>query len=202
MKDLPLFPLHSVLFPGGQLSLRVFEARYLDLMSACLRERSSFGVVALQKGAEVHKPSQPTAVFERVGCMALILEADCAQAGIMQVRCKGEARFEIKSSRQQSNGLWVADIELLEPDENLAPTEQLVGTARSLAQAISNLKEQGQLPFLQPYQFESAGWIANRWCELLPISLAAKQKLMELDNPMMRLELVDEYLRGKGVITS
>jgi hypothetical protein len=71
---------------------------------------------------------------------------------------------------------------------------------RALANAIATLKQQGSEPFLPPYSFDDAGWVANRWCELLPISLAAKQKLMELDQPQVRLQLVDEFLRTKGVI--
>jgi Lon protease-like protein len=200
MTSLPLFPLRSVLFPGGQLHLKVFEARYLDLVATCLRERTPFGVVALQKGQEVQGSEHGAVSFEHIGCVARILEADCPQPGIMQVRCQGEERFEIVSARQEANGLWTAQVRDVPADALLAPTEHLVGTARSLAQAIANLKEQGQQPFLQPFHFESAGWIANRWCELLPISNAAKQRLMELDDPLMRLQLVDEYLRGKGVI--
>ncbi len=71
---------------------------------------------------------------------------------------------------------------------------------RALANAIATLKQQGNKPFLEPYRLDDAGWVANRWCELLPVSLAAKQKLMELDDPLVRLQLVDEFLRGKGVV--
>jgi Lon protease-like protein len=200
MTSLPLFPLRSVLFPGGQLHLKVFEARYRDLVATCLREGAPFGVVALQKGQEVQGAQRGAVSFEHIGCVARILEADCPQPGIMQVRCQAEERFEIVSARQETNGLWTAQVRDVPADAVLPPTEDLVGTARSLAQAIANLKEQGQQPFLQPFHFERAGWIANRWCELLPISNAAKQRLMELDDPLMRLRLVDEYLRGKGVI--
>ena len=71
---------------------------------------------------------------------------------------------------------------------------------RALATAIRRLKQQGSTPFLEPYRFDDAGWVANRWCEILPIPLAAKQRLLELDEPLMRLQLVDEFLRGKGVV--
>ena len=84
--------------------------------------------------------------------------------------------------------------------ETVLPTEELVGSAQGLANAIATLKQQGNVPFLEPYRFEDAGWIANRWCEILPISVAAKQKLMELPDPLVRLKLVDEFLRSKGVV--
>jgi Lon protease-like protein len=76
----------------------------------------------------------------------------------------------------------------------------MVDTVKGLANAIATLKAQNQVPFLQPYRFDKAGWVANRWCEILPISLAAKQKLMELSDPLVRLQLVDEFLRSKGVV--
>ncbi|HNW62977.1 MAG TPA: LON peptidase substrate-binding domain-containing protein [Piscinibacter sp.] len=199
MTDLPLFPLQTVLFPGGLLSLKVFEARYLDLVSTCLRERRPFGVVALHKGNEVRR-GEESIVFEDIGVTAELLEVDSAQPGILHLRCRGTQRFRIGATRQQPDGLWIASAQMLPDDTTAAPGEALHETVRGLANAIASLKGKGVEPFEQPYQFDSAGWVANRWCEILPISLAAKQKLMELPDPRVRLELVDEFLRGQGVV--
>ena len=87
-------------------------------------------------------------------------------------------------------------------DPAVAPAEALLSTVKALANAIGALERKSGSPFVKPYRFDDAGWVANRWCELLPISLAAKQKLMELEDPQMRLRLVDEYLRGKGVVSA
>jgi hypothetical protein len=199
-RELPLFPLQAVLFPDGLLGLTVFEARYLDLITACLRERQPFGVVGLLRGREVRGGS--TAVsFEAVGTVAEIVSADSDRPGILQVRCRGTQRFRVEASREQSDGLWLARTSEVADDEMLAPTEALIGTVRALAAMVAKLKSQGEAPFLQPYRFDDAGWVANRWCEILPISQAAKQKLMELPDPMVRLQLVDDYLRGKGVVS-
>jgi len=197
---LPLFPLQAVLFPDGLLGLKVFEPRYLDLVARCLRDRTSFGVVALMRGSEVRRPDQPDVAFQAVGTCAEVLDVDSVQAGILQVRCRGGARFEVKSRRQQDDGLWIAGTEPIGDDEPLAPTPALVGAVRGLADAMAALEVQNTRPFLPPHRFDDAGWVANRWCELLPIPLAAKQKLMELRDPMMRLELVDDFLRQKGVL--
>jgi Lon protease-like protein len=197
--DLALFPLQTVLFPGGLLNLKVFEARYLDLMADCLRERSTFGVVSLRRGTEVRQGAAKVE-FEATGVRAELIEVDSTQPGILQVRCKGLGRFSIESRTQQDDGLWRAVTNELPDDETLAPTEALVGTVKGLANAIGALKSQGTEPFLGPYHFDDAGWVANRWCEILPIPMAAKQKLMELPDPIARLTLVDEYLRGKGVV--
>jgi len=195
----PLFPLQAVLFPGGLLSLKVFEARYLDLISDCLRENKPFGVVALRQGAEVRKPGEPV-VMETIGTLAELIDVDSAQHGILQVRCRGTQRFDVKAREQQADGLWLGQVQLLDDDDLMAPSEALIETVRGLANAIATLKQQGAEPFLKPFKFESSGWVANRWCEILPISIAAKQKLMELPDPQVRLQLVDEFLRTKGVV--
>jgi Lon protease-like protein len=197
--DLPLFPLQTVLFPDGLLSLKVFEARYLDLVGSCLRENKPFGVVALKQGGDT-MAGPGTVVFESLGTIAELIDVDSAQAGILQVRCRGTQRFDVRDSRQESDGLWVAKANRLPDDEPVAPPEAVHDTVRGLANAIATLKSQGAEPFLEPYRFDSVGWVANRWCEILPISLAAKQKLMELPDAQVRLQLVDEFLRSKGVV--
>jgi Lon protease-like protein len=197
--ELALFPLQTVLFPGGLLSLKVFETRYLDLMATCLREGRPFGVIALRSGHEV-KRADDAVSFERTGVVAELVDVDSAQPGILQVRCRGTRRFEITATRQQSDGLWLAGTRTTAEDEAVAPTPALIETVRGLANAVASLKAQGAEPFLQPFRFENAGWVANRWCEILPISVAAKQKLMELPDPLVRLQLVHEFLRGKGVV--
>jgi uncharacterized protein len=196
---LPLFPLQSVLFPGARLHLRVFEARYLDLVSRCLREQQPFGAVCLRQGSEVRSAGE-TVQFETTGVLAHLEDVDAEQAGVLRVHCNGGQRFEIEEPAQQPDGLWTARAWLLDDDVEVAPQAALIPTVRALANAIGALERQGGSPFSKPYRFDEAGWVANRWCELLPIPLAAKQKLMELEDPQMRLRLVDEYLRGKGVV--
>jgi len=198
--ELPLFPLQAVLFPGGLLSLKVFEARYLDLVGRCLREKANFGVVCLRQGTEVHRHGGPATRFEHFGVLAQLDEVDAEQAGILRVRCTGTQRFRLSAPHQQDDGLWLANAETLPDEVPVLPSEELIPTVRALATAIGRLKQQGSTPFLEPYRFDDAGWVANRWCEILPIPLAAKQRLLELDEPLMRLQLVDEFLRGKGVV--
>ena len=197
---LPLFPLHAVLFPGGLLRLKVFEARYLDLVSACLRNASPFGVVCLLQGNEAG-PTQQGVRIEAVGTLARIDDADAQQPGILRVQCTGTQRFRVTAApEQEAGGLWTAPFELIDDDAVQAPPAQMRGTVDALVQAVAALKARGTLPFAEPMHFEDAGWVANRWCELLPIPLSAKQKLMELGEPAIRLKLVDEYLRSKEVV--
>ena len=199
---LALFPLQSVLFPGAQLQLRVFEPRYLDLVSRCLREQQPFGVVCLRQGTEVRQQGDEAVQFESTGVLAQLQEVDAEQAGVLRVKCLGTQRFEIDEPLQQPDGLWTAHAWLIDDDPVTVPPEAMLATVKALANAIGALERKSGSPFVKPYRFDDAGWVANRWCELLPISLAAKQKLMELEDPQMRLRLVDEYLRGKGVVSA
>ena len=195
---LALFPLRSVLFPGALLPLKVFEARYLDLMSDCLRQGRPFGVVCLREGGEVGSDG---VLFERQGVLARIDDVDAEQAGILRVNCTGTQRFRLEGqARQAADGLWLADVQTLPDDPPEPPDSNYLPTVQALRSAIQALREQGSTPFAEPYRLDDAGWVANRWCELLPVSLAAKQKLMELDDPVIRLSLVDGFLRDKKVI--
>ncbi len=197
---LPLFPLRTVLFPDGQLRLKVFEARYLDLVARCLRQGTGFGVVCLRQGAEAGRSDAPV-LLEEVGVHARIDEVDGDQPGLLQLRCTGLQRFRLQGApAQQSDGLWQARVRDLAPDAPHMPGVAMFDTVKALSNAIISLRERGQLPFGEPFRLDDAGWVANRWCELVPIPLAAKVKLMALEDPVLRLSLVDGYLRDKQVV--
>ena len=198
--ELPLFPLQAVLFPGGLLRLKVFEARYLDLIGRCLRTQEPFGVVCLKQGSEVRGVDSEPVRFESIGVLARLVDVDAHEPGILRVSCTGEQRFQLAQSHQRADGLRCGQVRMLAADASLAPPAELAQTVAALSNAIEALQAQGQLPFAEPHRLDDAGWVANRWCELLPISLQARQRLMELDQPIQRLKLVDDFLRGKGVV--
>jgi len=198
LQTVALFPLKSVLFPGTLLPLKVFEARYLDLVGECMRERKPFGVVCLQSGNEVGRDASS---FEAAGVLAHIESVDADGPNLLRLRCRGGDRFEIDGEpRRQPDGLWMAAVRTLPADELELPAPEHLGSVQALQQVIVSLREQGNQPFAEPFALDDAGWVANRWCEILPIPLAAKQRLMLLTEPQIRLRLVHEYLRGKGVV--
>ena len=197
---LPLFPLQTVLFPGGLLQLKVFEARYLDLISHCLRCQTPFAVVRIRQGGELRGSANQKTLLEDIGVLAHLQEVDAEQPGILRVRCVGGQRVHLGSRRQRDDGLWLAEAAIAEPEATAAVPAELAGAAKALGQAIETLKSQDQHPFLPPFQLHDAGWVANRWCEILPISGAAKQRLMALDEPLLRLKLVQDYLQAKGLV--
>ena len=132
--------------------------------------------------------------------LARIEDVDAEQAGILKVRCIGGSRFRLREApAQQAQGLWVAPAELIDADAPRLPDPALQPTVQALQQALEALLGQDVKPFAEPLQWRDAGWVANRWCELLPIPLAAKQRLMELEDPTIRLQLVDEFLRSRQV---
>jgi hypothetical protein len=198
-EPLSLFPLQTVLFPGTLLSLRVFEARYVDLAGECLRSGQPFGVVCLRKGREGGRNADIE--FEPVGTLARIDELDADQPSLLRLRCTGTTRFRLRgAAHQRADGLWQASADAIAADPARAPGPAMLQTVSALAEAIRKLQQLGKLPFAEPFRLDDAGWVANRWCELLPVPLAAKQKLMELEDPVIRLSIVDGYLRDKKVV--
>ena len=209
---LPLFPLGTVLFPGGFLPLRIFEVRYLDMIGKCHKNGVPFGVVSVTQGTEVRRPGGPIGgaeSFSAIGTLAVIREFEAPQPGLMQIECIGTQRFKITSSELQKHGLWTADVEAIPDDMTLAIPEDLKHAADALRRLVDTLEarrlaegidEDGmQLPFTRPYRYNDCGWVANRWSELLPLEPALKQRLMELDSPLMRLELVSDLLGRNGI---
>ena len=184
LHSLPLFPLGTALFPGGLLPLRIFEVRYLDMIGKCRKAGAPFGVVSLTSGAEVRKAGAEAESFAAVGTQ----------------------RFHVRSSELQKHGLWVAEVEAVADDIALDIPDDLRHTATALRRLIDTLEErrraQGdavRLPIGAPYRFDDCGWVANRWCELVPMQVELKQRLMELDSPLMRLELVSDLLARTGI---
>ncbi|HEY0883766.1 MAG TPA: LON peptidase substrate-binding domain-containing protein, partial [Ramlibacter sp.] len=197
LRSLPLFPLGTVLFPDGMLPLRIFEVRYLDMIRRCQRAGAPFGVVCLTQGSEVRQPGQ-TEAFHSVGTLATVTRLETPQPGLMVIRASGTQRFRITSREQLKHGLWVVDVERLPADQPVPVPPDLQATGDALGKLIESLKERagagGELPLQEPWRLQDCGWVANRWCELLPLPMEMKQQLMELDNPLLRLELVGDVL--------
>jgi hypothetical protein len=201
---LPLFPLKTVLFPGGVLALKVFEARYMDMVRECMKNDAPFGVVLIKSGEEVGAPADP----EEVGTLARIAHWDMPTLGVMMLRTLGGERFRILDSRVLPDNRIEARVEMLAPDIDSTISDMHLACAKALKIVISDIETKGRAelgddfdsPFAQPAQLDSAGWVANRWCEILPIPLKARQKLLELDDAQTRLSIVYQYLQQHEII--
>ena len=211
LTSLPLFPLGTVLYPGGLLPLQIFEVRYLDMIGKCHKAGAPFGIISLTEGSEVRRPKDlgpsgdgfASEAFGSVGTLASITEFSVPQPGLMIIRCVGTQRFEISTREKLKHGLWIANVTRLDDDQTVLIPDDLQRTANALGKLIKSLQErrvpEDQMPLQPPYQLDDCGWVANRWCELLPMPVDLKQRLMELDNPLLRLELVSDILDRTGI---
>jgi hypothetical protein len=186
VREVPLFPLNTVLFPGGRLPLRIFEQRYMDMAKACLRDGSAFGVCLIREGREVGDPATPV----EVGCLARIGHWDMQQLGLLEITALGSRRFRILERKVEASGLSRASIDLLEEDIDAEIPASCAGCVRLLERVI----EQQAGLFEPPHRVESASWVSSRLAELLPLPLPAKQELLELSDARTRLERLNALL--------
>lgn len=205
---LPIFPLNTVLFPGGLLPLRVFEARYMDMIRNAMRDASTFGVCLIRKGREVGEQGVET---EEIGCRARIDDWNMAQLGVLEIATSGTERFRIVTRHVQSDGLLVADVEPVDLEVSVPVPTQAADCQALLRRIVQRLEDggakkddedgdDGALPIAKPYLFDDSTWVSNRLCEFLPIPLGAKQKLMAITDGPTRLEIVQRYLKQHGIV--
>jgi len=203
MTSIPLFPLNTVLYPDGYLPLQIFEVRYLDMIRKCIMGEQPFGVVQLLDGTEVRKPGQHETVAP-VGTLARVIEWAAPLSGLLQIKCMGTQRFRIVHSEQLLHGLWMGQVEMLPSDKIIAIPPEQQNVADALGALIRTLQEQkipvDQMPMQPPYRLDESGWVANRWCELLSLTPMQKQLLLSQDNPLLRLELVQDELSEHGLL--
>ena len=189
----PIFPLNTVLFPGGLLPLRVFEARYMDMTRDCMKHERPFGVCLIREGSEVGAPAAP----ETTGCLARIIEWDMQQLGLLHLKTLGEDRFRILESEVGPLGLVTAAVQLVPREQAIALPGRFLACARVLQSVIT----QHTAPlFAEPHEFENAAWVGYRLAEILPLPLAAKQKLLELEDSIGRLEVLQRFLEQQGLV--
>jgi len=184
---LPLFPLNTVLFPEGRLPLRVFEARYMDMVSRCLRSGDPFGVCAIASGKEVGEPALP----RLVGTEARIENCDMSEPGILNIVTRGERRFRILDHEVQADGLLTGSVEWLPEIAHEPVPEAQAELVPLLAGILGELGER----VARPHRLDDAAWVGARYSELLPIPVAAQQALLELDDVVSRLEIIQTYLK-------
>ena len=181
-----LFPLSTVLYPGGPLPLRIFEPRYLDMISDCLKNDKPFGVLLIRSGSE----TGPATTYE-VGTLARITDWYQGSDGLLGITAVGEQRFRLISVKRRSDGLNIGEIELLEPEDYQALPEEYKPLANILAGVLDDL---GRLYESLERQYDDAGWVGYRFAEILPITPEQKQSCLEANDVMQRLDLVKEVL--------
>lgn len=203
---IPLFPLGTTLFPQGKLPLKIFEVRYLEMITTAFKEKAPFGVVTLEQGSEVRVAGQEGIEFSTIGTLAHIKDFDAMQASLLMIMCEGGQRFRVIHNERLKNGLWMGDVELIDDDPQVDVPQELLPAADMFDKLASSFNQQGididRLPFNYPLRLNECGWLANRWAELLPIKGEQKVHLLSQDNPRLRLDLVNDILEEMGVYES
>ncbi len=184
--ELPLFPLNTVLFPGGPLPLRIFEPRYVDMVKRSLRDEAPFGVVLIREGEEVGP-----ADFHDIGTLARIIDFDTLPDGLLGLTCVGEQRFRVHTYARLPDGLNVGQVSVFDQDLP-APLPDEYGHLVGLLERL--LPELGDWYARLEHHFDDANWVGYRLAEILPLSMPSRQFCLELEDPGERLRLLSGVL--------
>ena len=184
--QVPLFPLNTVLFPGGPLPLRIFEPRYLSMVSHCMRNESPFGVLLIRDGKEAG-----SATTHNIGTLARITDWYQGSDGLLGITAIGEERFRLLSTTLQEDGLTIGDVQILQNEPNLPLPDEHQEMASILAGVLEDL---GRLYEPVDKHFDDASWVTSRFVEILPIDLEEKQRCLEQSDPIERLRIVRKLL--------
>lgn len=189
-----IFPLKTVLFPDGLLSLRVFEPRYVEMVKLCLRDDQSFGVCRITEGEEVGStiPS-----FASIGSLCRIVDWDMQQLGILLLKTIGGQRFQVRSHEQSTQGLIQAEVTLLEPEVIVLIEQQYQPLARLLQLLIERI---GAEHFPAQHHFDDSSWVSYRLAEILPLKASIKQNMLEINDSVVRLQVLAEFVRQQGLV--
>ena len=199
---IPLFPLGTTLFPGGVIALKIFEARYLDMMKRCLREDSPFGVVSILDNKPIDSDASALANFSNIGTLAKLEEFDPIQPALYMTKSYGTQRFHVLDIKQEADGLWMGQVELIDADPEIPLPKEHEKVAAILHEIIAVIKSEdllGDDAFKIPENLDDCGWVSNRLAELLPLPPAQKNHLLAQSNPRIRLDLISEIIEDNDL---
>ncbi len=187
MITIPLFPLNTVLFPGGQLPLKIFEARYLDMVSECLRTGQQFGVCLLSSGKEVGGSAE---CYE-IGTLAKIIDWDKRSDGLLEIVVEGEQRFRLLDKRERPNHLAEGDVQIIDDDD----CKELPAEHQLLSDLLRQIAEKFELSYQKEHKkYDNAVWVGYRLSEVLPLESKERQALLEIDDVINRLQHIQNAI--------
>ncbi len=197
VQPLPLFPLKTVLFPGGVLPLKVFEQRYIAMAKTCLAQGKPFGVCLITQGEEVAAAGASAPEIAPIGTLARITDWDMPELGILHLTTVGETRFQIRRRTVEADGLATGEITPLaaEPRKPIAPEHKALV---ALLELVASRVGPGNFPAER--DFEDASWVGYRLAEVLPLPLHVKQSMLEINDADVRLSVLSRFLRQQGVL--
>jgi len=186
MAMIPLFPLNNVLFPEGEITLKIFEPRYIDMVSECLRSDTGFGTCLIREGVETGLSAE----FFPMGTYARIIDWDQTDSGLLEITATGERRFKVERMELRSDQLRMGEVSWLDDDEDSMPVSY-----QAFSDLLKEISHRYELPYTkQTERFDDAKWVSERLAELLPFEMSAKQALLEMDNALHRLDYMQALL--------
>lgn len=183
---IPIFPLRTILFPGSKLPLRIFEPRYLDMVSACMRSKREFGIVLSRK-----VPQPGMLETYATGTLATIIDWNQGNDGLLGITVLGTNKFELLSMIKQEDGLNIGEIKIIEREEDFkAPPnfDNMISLLEAILDDIDLHDDREKF-------FESASWVSFRYAEILPLKIEDKQKCLEFDDPILRLNFLEPLIK-------
>ncbi len=194
---LPLFPLKTVLYPGGLLPLKVFEQRYIDMAKACIADNRPFGVCLITQGEEVGTPQGAAPTIALVGTLARITDWDMPQLGILHIATVGGARFQVREHARTATGLVEGQVATLADEPAMPLAEEFQPLARLLELIATRVGPQN---FPEQRNYDDASWVGYRLAEFLPLPLTIKQSMLEINDAGVRLQVLQKFLAQQGVL--
>ena len=193
-QQIPLFPLRVVMFPRGRLNLQIFERRYIDLVTQCMRTSSGFGICLLKEGEEVIQEGTNQTIH-RTGTYSNIIDWDQLENGLLGITVEGSAKFSIEDCWQSDSGVLQGNVQFNETDNVGRETIPLDDQYTALADLLQNLEshplvEQKKL-IIDYNNLWDLGW---RLSELIPIEIEQKQQLLEIDDPWERIQSIEQLV--------
>ena len=185
-EDLPIFPLRTILFPGSKLPLRIFEPRYIDMVSRSMREDSEFGII-------LSRESTDPKMFETydTGTLAKIIDWDQGGDGLLGITTLGTQKFRLKELNKQEDGLNIGSIERIEKEGDYKPLKEFTHLVELLHAILDDVNIYDD----DEKRFDSASWISYRFAEILPLRIEDKQKCLEIDDPIIRLNFLEPLIK-------
>ena len=185
-QGVPIFPLRTILFPGSKLPLRIFEPRYLDMVSHCMRSNIEFGIVLSRK-----VPQPGMLETYATGTLATIIDWNQGDDGLLGITTLGTNKFELLSMTKQEDGLNIGDIRIVEKEEDFkAPSnfDNMINLLEAILEDVDLYHKRDKF-------FESASWVSFRFAEILPLKIEDKQKCLEFDDPILRLNFLEPLIK-------
>ena len=186
--SLALFPLQTVVFPGGLLPLRVFEPRYMDMVTQAIAERAAFGICAIREGRDIDMAAK----YYTLGTRVHVMDWDMPQPGILHIQTQALERFVVRSSHSEASGLRIGEVDDVSAEPAIVLPEELTLAAEVLYQIINEL---GTDKFTQPHDYNNATWVSYRLSEVLPLKLSVRQNLLEMNDSIARLTILTDFLK-------